>query len=493
MVLPLFHVYALTCCNLTLSSCQSGDPVATVRPGGCPKDDRPGKAHSFPGIPAMYAAINHSLERARSKESKTDLSSIRICFSGADRLPRDVQEDFERLIRRPRHRGLRPDGGLAGDAREPDARTATDRQHRPAVAQYRGAHHRPGARERRGTGRGGRAAGPRTAGHEGLLERTGGDRRRPSPPTAGCIPAMSPAPMRMASITSWTARRTSSSPAASTSIPREVEEVLAQFSKIKEVAVKGLPHKLRGEVVKAYVVLKENEAGNRRRDPHVSPGKSWPNTRCPRRSRFIDELPRSVLRKVLKRKLDEEENRHTRTFFLYPVFPLSRLCRHGPIKVLRGRPGRRNVGSSLPSYPGPLGNNRCPVHPSEPLTGMCGCGTLFCRRCSPSAVFCARCHQTAPGSRQSWRPAALRTLILADAYGIPGPRPGRPLSQRVLLEALFMTILATLALVAMFGFQNGSSHIRSGRSLRFTQHRSYGINPGTRTGTEAAPSHSVQL
>ena len=82
--------------------------------------------------------------------------------------------------------------------------------------------------------------------------------------------------------------------------------MLSQFSKIKEVAVKGLPHTLRGEVVKAYVVLKDNEQATASEIRHFAREK-LAEYKIPQKIEFIDELPRSVLRKVLKRKLDEDE------------------------------------------------------------------------------------------------------------------------------------------------------------------------------------------
>lgn len=56
----------------------------------------------------------------------------------------------------------------------------------------------------------------------------------------------------------------------------------------------------------------------------------------------------------------------------------------------------------------------------------------------------------------------------------PARAHGRPLSQKVMIEALFLTILATLVLAAMFGFQDKDFSLSTGRSAI-----SYGINPGT--------------
>ena len=88
--------------------------------------------------------------------------------------------------------------------------------------------------------------------------------------------------------------------------PREVEEVLYQHDKVLEAAVIGLPDKVRGEKVTAYVVLKPAEMATaqelrsfcRERLAHYKE---------PRAVHFRDELPKSMAGKVLRRVLQEEE------------------------------------------------------------------------------------------------------------------------------------------------------------------------------------------
>ena len=129
------------------------------------------------------------------------------------------------------------------------------------------------------------------------------------------------------------------------------------------------------------------------------------------------------------------------------------------------------MAGDLPGYPGLLGHNRCPVHPSEPLVGMCGCGTLFCRRCSPSAVFCARCHR----QHQHASHQVSQTAIADPGWHFRHPAHGygRPLTHKILLDALFMTVLATLALTAVFGIQNSDFTVDASQNAI-----SYGINTG---------------
>ena len=87
--------------------------------------------------------------------------------------------------------------------------------------------------------------------------------------------------------------------------PREVEEALYQFPKIRDAAVIGEEDKLRGEAVVAYIVLKEGETA---REVEIL---RWLKERLasykiPRRLVFVDELPRTSSGKILKRMLREK-------------------------------------------------------------------------------------------------------------------------------------------------------------------------------------------
>lgn len=300
LVAPLFHVYALTCCNMMVLLAgslillprfdlrQVLDAINRERPT------------IFPGIPAMYAAINHSLLREEEKHHG-DLSSIRYSISGSDKLPVDVQQEFEQLS--------------GGQVLEGYGLTEAS----PVT------HANP-------------VYGPRKAGSIGL----------PLPDTEVRVVDL---------LTGWDVGRGEigemlvrgpqvmkgywQNPAETSQVidpdgwlstgdiarededgffyivdrkkeiiitgglnvyPREIEEVLAEYEKISEVAVKGVSHRLRGEIIKAFVVLKENE--------HASPDEirqfareRLADYKVPRQIEFLPELPKSVLRKVLKRQL----------------------------------------------------------------------------------------------------------------------------------------------------------------------------------------------
>jgi long-chain acyl-CoA synthetase len=88
--------------------------------------------------------------------------------------------------------------------------------------------------------------------------------------------------------------------------PREVEEVLAMHPSVVEVSVAGVPHPKRGETVMAWVVKKPGDA--------ISEQEliDWSKTQLakykyPRIIEFREELPKTTVGKVLKRELIKEQ------------------------------------------------------------------------------------------------------------------------------------------------------------------------------------------
>src|SRR5207237_2703562 len=86
--------------------------------------------------------------------------------------------------------------------------------------------------------------------------------------------------------------------------PREVEEVLATQPAVAEVGVAGVLDELRGEAVKAWVVLRAGRAATDQelrafcRD-HLAPYK------VPSHIEFRTELPKTMVGKILRRALRE--------------------------------------------------------------------------------------------------------------------------------------------------------------------------------------------
>ncbi|MFQ5435785.1 MAG: AMP-binding protein, partial [Anaerolineae bacterium] len=84
--------------------------------------------------------------------------------------------------------------------------------------------------------------------------------------------------------------------------PREVEEVLIQHPAVQEVTVAGVPHGYRGETVKAWIVKHPGDNTTEEEIIEWSKGQ-LAKYKYPRLIEFMDELPKTTVGKVLKRKL----------------------------------------------------------------------------------------------------------------------------------------------------------------------------------------------
>ena len=84
--------------------------------------------------------------------------------------------------------------------------------------------------------------------------------------------------------------------------PREVEEVIQEHPKVMEVGVAGIPDAKSGEAVKAWIVLKDGEESSLEEireycKQHLAAYK------VPKQVEFLDELPKSTVGKILRREL----------------------------------------------------------------------------------------------------------------------------------------------------------------------------------------------
>lgn len=302
MVLPLFHVYALTCCNLAISIAARVTLLPRFDLAGAMKSIDRNKPTVFPGIPAMYAAINHSLSHRKEGKRQADMSSIRICVSGSDKLPGDVKRQFEKLSGgtlvegyglteaspvthvNPIY-GKNKIGSIGLPLPDTDVRIVDFETGKDMPTGEAGEMWVRGPQVMKGYWNN-----PEETSHvispDGWLD-TGDvarvdedgfyyivDRQKDVIITGG-----------------------------HNVFPREVEEVLGQFHKISEVAVKGLPSRIKGETIKAYVVLKDNEKASAAEIRDFAKEK-LAAYKVPQKIEFLPELPKSFMRKVLKRKLD---------------------------------------------------------------------------------------------------------------------------------------------------------------------------------------------
>ncbi len=95
--------------------------------------------------------------------------------------------------------------------------------------------------------------------------------------------------------------------------PTEVEEVLYHHPKVSKASVVGVPDARTGERVKAFIVLKDGQTATADeieawcRDPE----QGLTGYRVPHEIEFRDELPETLIGKVLRRVLQEEERLKT--------------------------------------------------------------------------------------------------------------------------------------------------------------------------------------
>jgi long-chain acyl-CoA synthetase len=91
--------------------------------------------------------------------------------------------------------------------------------------------------------------------------------------------------------------------------PNEVEDVLYHHPAISKAAVIGLPDDRTGERIKAYVVLKEGQSlsADELLTWSKDPEQGLTGYRAPKEIEFRDSLPETLVGKVLRRALQEEE------------------------------------------------------------------------------------------------------------------------------------------------------------------------------------------
>jgi len=87
--------------------------------------------------------------------------------------------------------------------------------------------------------------------------------------------------------------------------PREVEEVLFEHPAVKDAAVIGIPDSFTGEAVKAFVVLKDSAKRVSEEEVIEFCVPKLAKYKVPKKVEFVAELPKTLIGKVLRRKLRE--------------------------------------------------------------------------------------------------------------------------------------------------------------------------------------------
>jgi len=254
----------------------------------------------FPGVPTMYVAINNAVEKGGH-----DLSSIKACLSGAAALPLEVAERFERFsggrlvegyglsesspvaIANPIY-GKRKAGTIGMPIPDTLARVADpdDPSRTMPVGE-------PGELA---------LAGPQVMlGYWNQPDETAQVLRD------GWLLTGDMAVMDEEGYFSIVDRKKELIIAGGYNIyPREVEEVLYEHPKVLEVCVAGVPDSYRGEIVKAFVVLRSGEQSSIEEIREFAKAR-LAAYKVPRAVEFRDDLPKTLIGKVLRRALIEEE------------------------------------------------------------------------------------------------------------------------------------------------------------------------------------------
>ena len=300
-ILPLFHVYGMNgVMNLGVHLAATLILLPRLDIDGLVDAIRSYRPTFFLGVPALYVAVN-----CHPGIDRVDLTSIKMCFSGGAPLPAEVIESFE----------ARTGARIAEAYGMTEASSVTHVNPRRGVRKYgsvgvpivgtdakivdveTGSHELP-------PGEAGEllVRGPQVmSGYWGQPEETAQVLRD------GWLYTGDIATLDEDGYFYIVDRKKDMILTAGFNVyPREVEEVLYQHPKVLEAAVVGLPDRVRGEKVTAYVVLKPGETATaqeirsfcRERLAHYKE---------PRAVHFRDELPKSMAGKVLRRALQEEE------------------------------------------------------------------------------------------------------------------------------------------------------------------------------------------
>jgi long-chain acyl-CoA synthetase len=307
--LPLFHSYGMTCC-MNPGALQAGTALLVPDPRDIKdilKTIHRYRPTFYPGVPAMYAAINNHPDAG-----KYNLRSLKVCNSGAAPLPVEVQERFQQLTGARLIEGY----GLSETSPVTHVNPAYGRNRLGTIGVPV-----PDTEARIVDGdTGERILGPGEIGELCLrgpqvmkgywnrpdetakVMRTYPDGGGPWLLTGDLALMESDGYFRIVD-----RKKDMILGAGGYNIyPREIDDVLFAHPKVREAAVFGVLVPERGEVVKALVVLKDGETATAEEiiaycKQNLAPYK------VPRSVEFRTELPKTLVGKILRRALREED------------------------------------------------------------------------------------------------------------------------------------------------------------------------------------------
>ena len=299
--LPFFHVFGMTVAmNFTILTGSTMILLPRFEIETVLKQINKYKPTLFPGAPTMYVAVI-----AHPDVNKYDISSIKACISGAAPLPVEVQEKFESLTGgklvegygltesspvthcNPIH-GKRVPGSIGQpfpntNVKIMDSDMGTEEMPIGEVGELC-------------------IQGPQVMkGYWNMPEETARTIRD------GWLYTGDMARIAKDGFTYIVDRKKDMVIAGGYNIyPREVEEVLYEHPKFREAVVAGIPDPYRGETLKAYCVINEGETVTEKEIMDFCK-QNLAKYKVPRMIEFREDLPKTMVGKILRRVLVEEE------------------------------------------------------------------------------------------------------------------------------------------------------------------------------------------
>lgn len=300
LVLPLFHIFALTALNFSilLGASIVLHPQFKIKEVLKSIDNQ--KVTFFPAVPSIFNIMNNS-----PYLKKHDISSLKFCFSGGAGLPAEVSDKFEKLTSIKIYEGY----GLSEASPVTHVNPISENRKIGTIGLPL-----PGTDIKIVKGKLFQRS--QSPGSEGELLVSGpqvmkGYWNRPDETkkvlSKGWLYTGDIAKMDEQGFCQIIDRKKEMIIVGGNNIyPREIEELLYEKTEIQEAAVIGLPDKSRGEYIKAFVVLKEG-AVLKEEDVISYCKENLSPIKVPRRVEFRNNLPKSLIGKILKRVLKEEE------------------------------------------------------------------------------------------------------------------------------------------------------------------------------------------
>lgn len=307
--LPLFHSYGMTTC-LNASLVSAGTIILVPDPRNIDDIIKTIEKHQptyYPGVPAFYVSVNNYPDI-----DKRDLGSITVCSSGAAPLPPEVQQQFQKIT------GARVAEGFGLSEASPvthgnpafgDNRIGTvgipwpDTQVKIVDSESGDTvlgHNQEGELC---------IQGPQIMeGYWNMPTETANTLR---PDSAGGLPWLYTGDIATMDEDGYfriiDRKKDMILGAGGNNIyPREIEDILYEHPKVLEAAAAGVPVPEKGERVKAFVVLKPGMSAHEEEILEFCQEKLAPY-KVPSFVEFRESLPKTMVGKVLRRELVEDE------------------------------------------------------------------------------------------------------------------------------------------------------------------------------------------